>query len=265
MSHSTPVSFDRINSNMKYSIRWEMNMNNPNAAQQPDIEEFLGQIEVFKNLPKQSVQLIDKRIVKKAYKKGEQIISEYEEAQGVFFVYSGIVKLTKQDEHGNEIITCIKKKGEIFAEACLFNAEGMCYPATATMIQEGEVYFLNTDDLEQELALSPEMSVQIIRYMSEQLRDMTSILRDIALLDVYMKTIRTLERLAEKFGANRCNKMYIELPITVQEFSTLVGTSRESVSRVFSKLKKDGIIEIKGKTIVITDWCKFCSLFHQKL
>lgn len=242
-----------------------MSMCSQNEVQNPDIDEFLGKIEVFKNLPKQSVQLIDKRIIKKGFKKGERIISEYEEAQGVFFVHSGIVKLTKQDEQGNEIITCIRKKGEIFAEACLFNQEGACYPATATMIQEGEVYFLNTEDLEQELMLSPEMAVQVIRYMSEQLRDFTTILRDIALLDVYMKTIRTLERLAEKFGANRCNKMHIELPITVQEFSTLVGTSRESVSRVFSRLKKDEIIEIKGKNIVITDWCRFCSLFNQKL
>ncbi|MBU8880982.1 Crp/Fnr family transcriptional regulator [Bacillus sp. FJAT-29790] len=231
---------------------------------QPHIEEFLGKIEVFKNLPKSSIQLLDKRIVKKDYKKGDQVISEYEEAKGVYFVHSGIVKLTKQDDQGNEIIVCIKKTGEIFAEACLFNAEAKCYPATATMLQEGEIYFLNTDDLEQELLLSPEMAVQIIRYMSASLRDMTSILRDIALLDVYMKTVRTLERLADKFGANRCNKMYIELPITVQEFATLVGTSRESVSRVFSKLRKDGIIEINGKTIIIKDWCKFCSLFNQK-
>lgn len=242
-----------------------MSMSGQIEVQHPNIDEFLNQIEIFKNLPAQSVQLVDKRIVKKGYKKGDRVISEYEKAQGVFFVLSGIVKLTKQDDQGNEIITCIKKQGEIFAEASLFNEPGTTYPATATMLQDGEVYFLNTDDLEQELLLSPEMAVQIIRYMSGQLRDLTSIMRDLALLDVYMKTLRTLERLAEKFGANRCNKMYIELPITVQEFSTMVGTSRESVSRVFSKLRKDGIIEIKSKTIVINDWCRFCSLFHQRM
>ncbi|KAB2333132.1 Crp/Fnr family transcriptional regulator [Cytobacillus depressus] len=235
------------------------------SAHQSDIEYFLGKIEIFKNLPKQSVQLLDKRISRKAFKKGDQIISEFDKAEGVFFVHSGIVKLTKEDNQGNEMITCIKKKGEIFAEACLFNAEGTCYPATATMIQDGQLYFLKTKDLEQEFLVSPEMAVQMIRYMSEQLRDFTTILRDIALLDVYMKTIRTLERLALKFGANHCNRMHIELPITVQEFSTLVGTTRESVSRVFSKLKKDGIIEVRGKTIIISDWCRFCSLFHHKL
>ena len=240
-------------------------MENEKHEHRPLIDEFLGKIEIFKELPSESIQLIDKRIIKKAYLKGERIMSEYDVAKGVYFVHSGIVKLTKQDEHGNELIVCIKKKGEIFAEANLFNQTGQTYPATGTMVQDGEIYFLNTDDLEQELLYSPEMAVQIIRYMSESLRDMTSILRDIALLDVYSKTVRTLERLAEKFGANHCNRMHLELPITVQEFSTLVGTSRESVSRVFSRLKKEGIIEITGRKIVIVDWCKFCSLYHQRL
>lgn len=228
------------------------------------VEEFLGKIDVFKNLPKKTVHLLDKRIMRKGYKKGEQIISEFEEAKGVFFVHSGIVKLTKQDEQGNEIIVCIKKKGEIFAEACLFNQNANLYPATARMVQEGEVYFLNTDDLEAELMKSPEMAVQIIRYMSEQLRDFTSILRDMALLDVYTKTMKTLERLAEKFGANHCNRVHIEIPLTVHEFASLVGTSRESISRVFSRLKKDGVIDVQGKKIIILDWCHFCSLTHQK-
>lgn len=244
---------------------YEMRDNMGAPYKQPLIDEFLSKIEIFKDLPSESIQLIDKRIIKKAYNKGDRIMSEYEVAKGVYFVHSGIVKLTKQDEQGNEIIVCIKKKGEIFAEANLFNQTGQTYPATGSMVQDGEIYFLNTDDLEQELMYSPEMAVQIIRYMSESLRDMTSILRDIALLDVYTKTIKTLERLAEKFGANHCNRMHIELPITVQEFSTLVGTSRESVSRVFSRLKKEGIIEIANRKIVIVDWCKFCSHFHQRL
>lgn len=235
------------------------------SNQELQISEFLTKIDVFKDLPSQSIQLISNRIRKIPYKKGETIMSEFEMAKGVYFVHSGIVKLTKQDEQGNELIVCMKKKGDIFAEACLFNYGETTYPATGTMIKEGEVYFLNTDDLEQEFLLSPEMAVQMIRYMSTSLRELTTIMRDIALLDVYTKTIKTLERLAEKFGANRCNKMHIELPITVQEFSTLVGTSRESVSRVFSRLRNEGLIDIKGKQIIITDWCRFCSSYGKKV
>lgn len=226
--------------------------------------EFLGKISILKNLPIESVRMIDKRIIKKTYKKGDQVISEFEDARGVFFILSGIVRLSKQDEQGNEMTICMKKKGDIFAEACLFNQSSSKYPATGRMLQDGEIYFLRSEDLEAELERSPQMAVQIIEYMSEQLHEMSSLLRDVALLDVYTKTLKTLERLAEKFGANKCNKMHIELPITIQEFASLIGSTRESVSRVFSKLKKDGIIDIKEKNIIIKDWCKFCSMFVQK-
>lgn len=240
----------------------ELNYGQPSLTR---VEEFLGKIDLFRGLPPSTIRLVDKRIKKFSYKKGEQIMSEFEEAKGVYFVESGIVKLTKQDEHGNELIVCIKKEGEVFAEACLFNEEKLNYPASGTMIKEGEVYFLNTEDLEQELIMSPEMAVQMIRYMSSSLRDFTTIMRDIALLDVYAKTMKTLVRLADRFGAKRCNQMHIEIPMTVQEFSTLVGTSRESVSRVFSRLKKDGLIDTKDKQIIILDWCKFCAKNEEKV
>lgn len=227
--------------------------------------EFLSKVDVFKDLPPQSLHIIDKRIKKLTFQKGEMIISEYERAKGVFFVHSGMVKLTKQNEQGDELIVCMKKKGDIFAEACLFNYGEQTYPATGMMIKAGEIYFLDTDDFEQELLMNPDLAVQMIRYMGEALRDLTSVMRDIALLDVYTKTMKTLNRLAEKFGANRCNRMHIEIPLTIQEFSTLIGTSRESVSRVFSKLRNDGLIDIRQKHIIITDWCKFCAVYKNKL
>ncbi|MFB6466304.1 Crp/Fnr family transcriptional regulator [Cytobacillus sp. Hz8] len=225
-----------------------------------NIEEFLGKIKAFKDLSKESIRLLDKRIQKLKFKKGEILFTEFDEARGVFFVDHGIVKLTKLDENGNEIIVCIKKEGEIFAEACLFNEQMSNYPATATMVQAGEIFFLNTEKLEQELLHSPELGVRIIHYMSEALRDMTLSLRDVTMLDVQTKTIKTLEKLARKFGERVHNEVHVELPVTVQEFASLVGSSRESVSRVFSKLKKEGIIVASGKKIIIPDWNHFCSL-----
>lgn len=208
------------------------------------------------------MNLFDKRVHKKKYKKGEQIISEFEEAESIFFVKSGIVKLTKQDENGKEMIVCIRRKGELFAEACLFN-DSIYYPATATMIQSGEIFYLNSEDMEQELMLSPELAVVIIRHMSKNLTYMTSMLRDLALLDVYTKTIRTLGRLVEQFEMNKCQQKNIEIPLTVQEFAHIVGASRESISRVFSNLKRDGILEVQGRKIIIPEWCRFCSTYLQ--
>ncbi|WP_260871684.1 Crp/Fnr family transcriptional regulator [Bacillus sp. X1(2014)] len=184
-------------------------------------------------------------------------------AKGVYFIHSGAVKLTRQDEQGNEIIVCVKQQGDVFAEACLFTKRTEYYPATATMLQDGKILFLDKLELERDLFSHPELSIQMISYMSDALREMTSQLRDVALLDVYAKTVKTLERLGNKFN-NGLNRWDIEIPLTIQEFATVVGTTRESVSRVFSKLKKDGIIELKSRKIIIRDWCTLCTLLHRE-
>jgi CRP/FNR family cyclic AMP-dependent transcriptional regulator len=227
-------------------------------------EEFLRKIVIFKDLSQKSIHVIEKRLHTFMFKKGEQVISEDDVAKGVYFVHSGTVKLTKQDESGNEIIVCIKQKGDIFAEACLFTKNTECYPATATMLQDGKILFLDKLELEKDLYDYPDLSIQMIRYMSDSLREMTSTLRDVALLDVYAKTVKQLERLGKKFNTGQ-NRWDIEIPLTVQEFATVVGTSRESVSRVFSKLKKQEMIDLKSRKIIILDWCRFCTLLHPDL
>lgn len=244
------------------SVNFQSQDPNLSSHHSPITQQFLKKIALFHELPKESLNLFDKRVHKKKYKKGEQIISEFEEAQSIFFVKSGIVKLTKQDENGKEMIVCIRREGELFAEACLFN-DSIYYPATATMIQSGEIFYLNSEDMEQELMMSPELAVIIIRHMSKNLTYMTSMLRDLALLDVYTKTIRTIGRLVEQFEMNKCQQTNIEIPLTVQEFAHIIGASRESVSRVFSNLKRDGVLDIQGRKILIPEWCKFCASYLQ--
>jgi CRP/FNR family transcriptional regulator len=130
------------------------------------------------------------------------------------------------------------------------------------MLQDGQLYFLDKVELEKGLHEYPELAVQMIQYMSDSLREMTSTLRDVALLDVYAKTVKTLERLGNKFNTS-ASRWNIEIPLTILEFATVVGTTRESVSRVFSKLKKEGIIEMKSRKIVILDMCRLCALMNQ--
>ncbi|MGM7680806.1 Crp/Fnr family transcriptional regulator [Cytobacillus sp. Hm23] len=223
--------------------------------------QMLRKINIFQDLPEQSLAFISENLKSQYFNKGEIIFSEVEEATAVFFVKSGIVRLTKGDQNGKEIVVCLKKAGDIFAEAALFSEEGTRYPATSQMLQEGEVLYLDTNHLQVELMQNPDIAVEMIRYMSRQLRSFTSIIRDIALLDVYSKTISTLDRLAKDFGIKKSKGVQIELPLTVQEFANIIGATRESVSRVFSKLKSERMIDIEEKKIIICDWNQFSTMY----
>ena len=227
------------------------------------MEDFLQKLVFFRDLSVKSRKEFESKIKAISVKKGERIISEEDEAKGVFFVQSGVVKLTKQDVDGNEIVVCMKQSGDVFAEACLFTNSTPDYPATATALHDGTLYFLSKEELERELYSNPELALQMIGYMSDQLREMTTTLRDVALLDVYSKTVKTLERLGRKFNHDQ-TRWDIEIPLTTQEFASVVGATRESVSRVFGKLKKQGIIEIKPRKIMIVDSCLLCALMQKE-
>jgi CRP/FNR family transcriptional regulator len=70
------------------------------------------------------------------------------------------------------------------------------------MLQDGQLFFLDKLELEKGLHEYPDLAVQMIEYMSDALREMTSTLRDVALLDVYAKSVKTLERLGNKFNTS---------------------------------------------------------------
>lgn len=225
--------------------------------------EFLRGITIFRHLPDHIIHTLSSKIKTGSFKKGEYIFHESDEATAIYFVKSGIVKIKKINSQGKELIVCIKRSGDIFAEAALFCEPGTIYPGTAQMLSDGEVMYLLTTDLEEVISMNPQVSVEMIRFMSIQLRSFTSTLRDIALLDVYGKTVKTIERLAHEFGSKTHCGVKIEIPLSIQELSNIIGSTRESVSRVLSKLREQNLVTIDEKNIYINNWCDFCSMFAE--
>jgi len=224
-------------------------------------DEFLKSIPILKNMPEFIISNLGSKVKSASYKKGDYIFHEYEEAKAVFFVKSGIVKIKKMNHEGKEIVVGIKRIGSIFAENSLFSEPATPYYGTAQTLEHTEVLFLMTSDLEEMIAMNPSLSVEMIRLMGSELRFFTSILRDLALLDVYTKTVKTLERLAHEFGKETDNGVKIEIPLTIQDLANIIGSTRESISRVVTKLKQQGFVTIEEKTITINNWYNFSEMF----
>lgn len=225
--------------------------------------EFLKKISIFKSMPDHIIDILNSKIKSATLQKGDFVFHESDEAKAIYFVKSGAVKVKKINAQGKELIVCMKRTGDIFAEASLFSAPGSLYPATAQMLSSGEVTYLLTSDLEEVLSMNPDLSVEMIRFMSTQLRSFTSTLRDIALLDVYGKTVKAIEKLAREFGSKTNCGVVIELPLSIQELANIVGSTRESVSRVLSKLREQDLVTISEKNIIINNWCDFCQMFAE--
>lgn len=223
--------------------------------------KFLRGIPIFKNLTNHFIYVLSTKAKTAYYKKGKNIFYETDEARAIYFVKRGIIKVKKTNPLGRELIVCIKQTGDILAESSLFCEPDALYHETAQTLMDSEVIVLTNADLEEVMAVNPTLSIEMIRFMGEQLQSYTSRLLDLALLDVYTKTLKTLEQLALEFGYKSNNQVKIEIPLSIQELANIIGATRESVSRTMGKLREQNVVTINQKGISINSW----NIFNKKV
>lgn len=216
----------------------------------------------FSGLPESSLILIDEKIKMEKVPKGNYIYHDSEKAKAVFFIKEGIVKIIKLNSRGREVIVSIKRSGDTFAEAILFQSDDFLYPATAQALTNIEVGYIQKADLEEIILCNPELSKRIIQTMGFTVKSYSTIIKDYTLNDVYGKTVKTIQRLGIEYGIlNSCGtSISIDLPLSVQELANIVGSSRETLSKIVSKLKEENLISIENRTFIINNWDHFCSV-----
>lgn len=217
----------------------------------PERKTFLSRIPIFAGLPEEVQAQISSLVMTKDVTIGEILFRDTENAEAVFFINQGKVKLTKSSATGKEILLDIRTKGDIFAEVALFSPKGMTYPANAIIMENGTISYIRSDQLECYLINHPEMTVSLFRMMSERLQVAQTTLRDVALYGKLSALSSTLLRLSRDFGQEQDGQILIPLKLTHEEIGNFFGASRESVSRMMKELTKQGVIsKIQGKLII---------------
>ncbi|ADL12701.1 Crp/Fnr family transcriptional regulator [Acetohalobium arabaticum] len=207
----------------------------------------------FATLSEKNLDKIVNLMFVREYKEGEIIFFEEEKGEGLFFIKSGKVKIAKIVESGEEQILHILKQGEIFAEVVLF--DGSNYPATAIAMEDSQIGILRNKDIERLITEVPEIALKILKVMSKRLRRAQQTIRNLGLKNTESRTASILLYLAKEHGIDGKNRNQVEINLSLsqQELSNLVGASRETISRVLKKLKEKDLIATSRQQIVIKD------------
>lgn len=212
--------------------------------------EYLKQVPLFGDLPKEVLQRIDAVVLERTYKKGESIFLEGEPGEGLHFVRTGRVKIVKTAEDGREHIIKFLKTGEIFAEVLLFNH--LPYPAASIAVEDSRIGLIRNEDLEKLILENNALALLLIRSLSQRLLYAQQKIKELALQDVPARTAELLLRLSREQGKrDAAGKPLLELPESRQELAGLMGTSRETLSRTLSDFKKRKWISMEGNRIVL--------------
>ncbi len=197
-------------------------------------------------LNKNELSILDEGCSKISFKKGELIFKEGVPSQYITYIRSGFVKLCKAGFRETDFILSISKKGAYLGIQNL-NAKSKVNYFSAIAITDSEVCFIDIDCFGKLLKQNGEFALEVISYIfNDEMNYFDRLVNN-----VQQQLPGRLAHALLYFTNQVYNKNTFNLNLTKAELASLIGTSREAVSRMLKKFQDDGIIEMENRTITI--------------
>ncbi|PJB76596.1 MAG: Crp/Fnr family transcriptional regulator [Acidobacteria bacterium CG_4_9_14_3_um_filter_49_7] len=176
--------------------------------------------------------------------KKDILFLEGEEGDTIYYLISGIVKLSRTNPEGKEAVVHFVHSGEMFAEI-LFYTESR-YPVTATVLDNAVLLGISAGKMARLLETSPGFSMRLIGLLARRLQYFVTMIEELVTSDVRQRFIAYLVHLSEDRNNTR-----FRLPVPKGELAALLGTTPETFSRLLHQLDSEGVVKIHGREITL--------------
>lgn len=180
----------------------------------------------------------------KAYPRNAVIVNEGDDTDAFYVIVSGRVKVYASDDDGREIILTTQGAGAYFGELVL---DGGARSASVMTLEPSRLAAIPKHRFRDFLMSHPAFSSRLVEGLIGRIRDLTSNVKSLALMDVYGRVARLMLDLAVEENG----KLVVTDKLTQQEIANRVGSSREMISRIFKDLTAGGYISIDKRRITI--------------
>jgi CRP/FNR family transcriptional regulator len=202
-------------------------------------------IPIFAELDDASLAHLASRAVARSVPEGHVLFTTGEACRGLYIIESGRVRIYRTSPEGREQVLHVEGPGRAVAELPLL--DGGPYPATAVTIEPARLLFLSRDDFEHAYRSNPDVAHAIIRALGKRLRHLVHLTETLAFRDVAARLAFLLVEYAERSGEPTSDGIVLTLDRTQEELSLEIGTARESVSRAFKQLRRQGLVAPAGE------------------
>lgn len=181
----------------------------------------------------------------KRFEKGQVIYKEGAYSSKIYLILDGIVKSSKMEESGKELITALHKADEFLGFTSF--TDSIPYQETATAIENVKLAAISKDKLKKILGENQNVSLELVNVLTENISDIKEQLLQMAYSSVRKKTAQTILQFTRILNRNP------EDPIRIArtDLASVAGVATESLIRTISEFKKKGIIEIDGRNIKV--------------
>jgi len=203
----------------------------------------------FCELPKSSLEELEKIKYASALPQGAILFVEGQSARGAYIICSGRVKLTTTSRDGKSLIVRIAQAGEVLGIHA--TVSGRPYELTAETLQPCQLDFIKRDDFLRFLQNHADACLNAAQHLSQNCQDAYEMIRSLGLShSVAEKLARLLLEWASD-GESTKDGIRIKVALTHEEIAQLIGTSRETVTRVLGEFREHHLARLHGSTLLI--------------
>jgi CRP/FNR family cyclic AMP-dependent transcriptional regulator len=203
----------------------------------------------FCELPKGPLEELEKVKYASAYPQGAMLFVEGQAPRGVYIICSGRVKLSTTSREGKTLILRIAQAGEVLGLHA--TVSGRPYELTGETLQPCQLDFVRRDDFLRFLQHHGDACLNAAQHLSQNCQNAYEMIRSLGLShSVGEKLARLLLEWASDGEATK-DGIRIKVSLTHEEIAQLIGTSRETVTRVLSEFREKKFAQLRGSTLMI--------------
>jgi CRP-like cAMP-binding protein len=181
------------------------------------------------------------------FKKGDVLFSEGNINNGVYCIKEGVCKLSRLSANGKEQIVRFIKGGDMLGYRSVLSEEPVSL--TVTALKDLKACYIPKKEIFDAMKNNPKFSMDMMKTVCHDLKDANMAITNMAQKSVKERLADTLLFLKETFGLDKDG--YLDIVLTREEFSSVIGTATESAIRLLSGFKKEDLIVLDGKRVKI--------------
>ena len=202
----------------------------------------------FCNLPLPAAQRLNEIKSTAVYSKGTILFLEGQHPRGVFVLCMGKAKLSTSSREGKTIITKIAEAGDLLGLNAMIS--NVPYEVTAEMMEPGQANFIPREPLILMMREFPEVALRIAQQLSRNYFAAHEEIRTLGLATSSERFAKLLLQWSLKTTQDNGSSQ-IKLTLTQEEIAEVIGTTRETVARLFADFKRKQLLQVQGATLVI--------------
>jgi CRP-like cAMP-binding protein len=212
--------------------------------------QALSEIHGLESLPEATLERLAQTVRTQSYKSGEKLAERGQDADHVCFVISGNLRVLNYSSAGRMVRYAALRTGDFFGELAAIDGQ----PRSATVVAESDcvIATLSAKNFQDLIPSQPEFSIALIERLASIVRACDERIMDLSSLGPAQRVFLELLRLSEPDPLR--SQSWVVYPVPTQaNLASSLGTTRETVARVISRLTSDGVVSRKAKSLYIRD------------